>query len=545
VPFPDFAPTLPALLRASTERFAAKDLLVADGERLTYADAERRSRALARGLLAHGVGKGSRVGLLMPNGADWVLAWLAATRIGAIAVPLNTFYQARELAWTLRHADLTQLLTCARFLNHDYLERLEAALPGLAAQDAQRPLYLPQAPYLRAIHVWGKGPRAWCRGGEAALARDAARAGIDDAFLAQAESCVTPADPALIVYSSGSTADPKGAIHTHGTVVRHSLNTTDTYRMQGDDVLYSSMPFFWVGGLITGLLACQHYGATLVTHGAFEPGKVLELLERERVTLVTGWPHQGKTLAEHPSFAARDLSRVRRTSMPSLVPPAQRAPAIHSEALGMTETCSLHSGFDVYAPLPEARRGTYGRALEGMERKVIDAATGERLPPGTPGEICVRGYARMQGLYKLERESVFDADGFYRTGDSGWLDADGWLYFSGRLGEMVKTGGTNVTPAEVEAALLAYPDVLEAYVTGIPDADRGQLVVAAVVPRAGQALDGEALRVRLKADLSAYKIPRHVWVCRKDELPFSASGKLKKQELARRLAQRYSGLMPP
>jgi acyl-CoA synthetase (AMP-forming)/AMP-acid ligase II len=193
---------------------------------------------------------------------------------------------------------------------------------------------------------------------------------------------------------------------------------------------------------------------------------------------------------------------------------------------------------EVSAARPAARRGTYGRALAGMQRKLIDPVTGLELPPRSPGEICVRGFALMQGLYKLEREQVFDADGFYRTGDAGWLDEDGWLYFSGRLGEMVKTGGSNVTPAEVEAALLAQPEVLEAYVTGVPDAERGQLVVAAVVPRSGQRIDGESLRARLKTELSAYKIPRHVWVCAKDELPFTDSGKLKKPELARRIAQR-------
>jgi acyl-CoA synthetase (AMP-forming)/AMP-acid ligase II len=524
--------TLPALLRGGARSFGAKQLLVADGARLTYADAELRSRDLACGLLAQGVGKGSRIGILMPNGAGWVLAWLAATRIGAIAVPLNTFLQTRELHWSVRHADLSHLLVCPRFLSHDYLARLEEAFPELAAREADRPLHLRDAPFLRAVHVFGPGERRWARAGPPD------RGGIDDAFLAQVESCVAPADAALVVYSSGSTAEPKGAVHTHGTLVRHSLATTDTYRMCDGDVMYSSMPFFWVGGLVTGLLACQHHGATLLTHAAFEPSAVLELLERERATLATGWPHHGKTLSEHPSFAARDLSRIRRTSMPHLVAPERRAPPIHSEALGMTETCSLHSGFDVYAPLPESRRGTYGRALQGMERKVIDPASGLTLPPRTPGEICVRGRALMQGLYKREREEVFEPDGFYRTGDAGWLDEDGWLYFMGRLGEMVKTGGSNVAPAEVEAVLLAQPEVLEAYVTGIDDADRGQLVVAAVVPRSGQALDGEALRVRLKADLSAYKIPRHVWVCRKDELPFTESGKLVKAELARRIAQR-------
>jgi acyl-CoA synthetase (AMP-forming)/AMP-acid ligase II len=537
MPFPEFTPTIPVLLRTTAERFGPRALLVVDGERLTHAEADARSAALARGLLAQGLGKGARVGILMPNGVDWALAWFATTRIGAIAVLLNTFHQARELAWSVRHSDVSHVLASSRFMGHDPLARLEAALPGLRESDAARSLCLHEAPYLRAIHTFGPGDRHWARAGESELVRAGTRAGVDAELLAAVESAVTPADAAVIVYSSGSTADPKGAIHTQGTLVRQSLGVTDTYPLESGEVLFSSMPFFWVGGLITGLLACQQRGATLVTQARFEPGEALDLLERERVTQVTGWPHQGKTLAEHPSFASRDLSRIRRSSMPQLVPPERRAPEIHSEALGMTETCSLHSGFDAYAALPPERRGTYGRPLEGMSVRIIDPETGEVLPPRSPGEICVRGQALMQGLYKLEREQVFLADGFYRTGDAGWLDEEGWLYFTGRLGEMIKTAGSNVTPAEVEAALLAHPEVQEAYVTGIPDPDRGQLVVAAVVPRAGRSLAGEELRVRLKADLSAYKVPRHIWICRRHELPFTESGKLRKAELSRRIAQ--------
>jgi acyl-CoA synthetase (AMP-forming)/AMP-acid ligase II len=538
MPFPDFTPTLPVFLRTTAERFGPRTLLVSDGERLSYADAESRSRALAKGLLAQGIGKGTHVGLWMPNRVDWVVTWFALTRIGALSVPLNTFYQAKELEWTVRHADLSHLLCYARFMSHDYLARLETALDGLASRSAESPLYLRAAPYLRAIHVWGECDRRWARGGEAALAAAGRQAGLDDAFLAQIESGVTPADPMLIVYSSGSTAEPKGAVHTHGTLVRHSFNLADSFKI-GADVLYSPMPFFWIGGIITGLFMVMHHGGTLVTHGAFEPGATLELLERERVSQVMGWPHYGKTMSQHPTFASRDLSLIRRSNMPDLQAKEKQPPEIRSNSLGMTETCGPHTNFDAYVALPEKRRGTFGLPLEGVSHRVVDPATGEVLPPGKEGEICVRGYSVMQGLYKIEREQAFDADGFYHTGDGGWFDEEGWLFFKGRLGEMVKTGGANVTPSEVEAVLMTYPEVLEAYVTGIADADRGQLVVAAVVPRGGHSVDAEGLRVRLKADLSAYKVPRHIWVCAKEELPFTDSGKIRKPALAERIAKLF------
>jgi acyl-CoA synthetase (AMP-forming)/AMP-acid ligase II len=226
--------------------------------------------------------------------------------------------------------------------------------------------------------------------------------------------------------------------------------------------------------------------------------------------------------------------------MPDMVAPDRRPPPVNSTSLGMTEMCSSHTLWDQYDPLPESRRGTFGRSLEGIEHKVVDPETLDEVPVGDDSELWVRGYSLMQGLQRREREDVFEPDGWYRTGDVGHFDADGWFYFKGRLGEMIKTpGGANVTPAEIEAVLVGYDDVLEAYVTGIPAGDTGQLVVAAVVPRVEGALDGDELRGRLKGDLSAYKVPKHIWVCAKRELPFLDSGKIKKQELAARIEQRH------
>lgn len=533
MPFPSITPTIPALVRSSAARFGDKPFVVADGEELTYAELERRSARLAMNLLAGGIGKGDHVGILMPNGIAWAVAWFATTRIGAVAVPLNTFYKSSELAWTARHADLRAILAWPSLRHQDFLARLEEALPGLADQHDPGRVAVRGAPYLRTIAVWGGCDRTWAT----TLADDATPAGgdIDEDFLVDVESCVTPADDVTIIYTSGSTGPPKAPVHTHGALVRHTYNLTFHYGVTNDSVMFTAMPFFWVGGLITGLHAVIHHGATLITQPAFDAADALELIEAHRATITLGWPQQGKTLAEHPDFAKRDLSSVTRTSMPAIVPDERRPKG--PNALGMTELCGNHVGVDPYVPQSPERSQTGGLTIDGLEHVVVDPESGQPVPIGTEGEIWARGYSLMQRLYKREREDVFTPDGYYRTGDCGFQAEDGWITFTGRLGDLIKTGGgTNVTPAEVELALSNCDGVLEAYVVGAQDRDHGTVVAAAVVPRGAATLDGEALRAAVREQLSAYKVPKFIWVTDKGQLPFTATGKIKKTDLADQLS---------
>jgi acyl-CoA synthetase (AMP-forming)/AMP-acid ligase II len=535
----DGAPdTAGAFARALARRHGDRPLVVLGDERLSYAEADERSAALARSLLACGVGKGTRVGLLMPNGPDWVVAWLAAARVGALVVPLNTFLKARELGWVLGHADVDTLLCVDRFLGNDYPERLERFAPELSGQTT--PLRCRALPYLRRVFVWGDGP-AWTRSRAQLAALNRGHPALDDAFLRAVEARVDPADPMVVIYSSGSTADPKGAVHAHGAVLRHARRL-NAYRGLGpDDRIYSPMPFFWVGGFVFSLLSAMHAGACLVTEEVFEPGATLALLERERVTVVAGWPHYGKALVEHPDFPRRDLSSLRAGNLWEILPGGPVDPALRPNSLGMTETCGPHTMDRMDRVLPEALRGSFGRAVPGVEHRVVDPATGEALPPGATGEICVRGESLMLGLYKVERAATFDADGFYHTGDAGHFDADGVLFFEGRLGELIKTAGANVTPREVEAVLAALSDVAEAHVVGVPHPDRGENVAAAVVLREGCGAERETLRAAARRELSAYKVPRHLFFVRREELPSTDTGKVDKRRLRAWLAERIAG----
>lgn len=542
--FPDYEPTVPEFLAQITKRYGANPLILLGERRITYAEAARASARLARGLLARGFGKGSRVAVLAPNGPDWVVWWLAVTRIGAVMVPLNTFYKPRELGYALRHSDASALITVARLLTNDYLERLEVCAPGLAGQRVGA-LYARELPHLRHVFVSGDSRgRSWVAPLSDLEAAAAAASAPDAAFLAEVEACVTPADPMLVIYSSGSTADPKGAVHSQGAPLRHACNTNQFRDLESTDRIFSPMPFFWVGGFVFNLLSAMHAGAFLLCEEAFEPGETLALLERERATIASGWPHYSKALAEHPSFASRDLSSIRAGNLYAVLPEAARPadPELRSNSLGMTETCGPHTYDRMDVDLPVRLRGSFGHAVPGVEHKIVHPETGATLPPGEVGEICVRGYSLMLGLYKQEREDVFDRDGYYHTGDAGYFDADGVLFFKARLGEMIKTAGANVTPREVEVVIETFPEVVSAFVVGLPDPVRGQNVAAAVVLKRGAALDADTARARLREQLSSYKVPRQWWFAAKEELPFTDSGKIDKKRLAALLAERLAQL---
>ena len=536
--FPAFTPTSGQLARSAAAQRGDKALAILGDERLSYAEADVRSAALAKGLLASGAGKGTRVGLLAGNSPDWIVGWLGITRIGAVGVLLNTYSKAKELGWVLRHCDAQVLLTVDAHLGHDYLERLEQAIPGLEDQHQER-IFVESHPYLRSIWTWGAGRRPWAAPVADLMARGAS---ITEGLLRECEREVTPADPMAVVYSSGSTSDPKGAIHAHGAAVRHAHNLWQMRDLIEADVLYTPMPLFWVGGFSFTLIAAMHAGATLVFEEQFEPAATLELIERERITQVLGWPHMAKALVDHPTFAERDLSSIRGGSYAALLPQDQQADAEvpRANSLGMTETLGPHTFDSKDHALPPEKEGSFGLSVPGVEHKIVDPVTLEDAPIGQSGELWLRGYSLMLGLHKRERSEVFTPDGWYRTGDGGYFDEDGHFYFTGRLGDLIKSAGMNITPRDVELVLEGMPEVVMAFVTGIPAGDRGEDVAAAIALRPGETLEPEVVRSRVKEEIASYKVPRHVAVfANQTDLPWLDSGKVDRRRLTAILVQRF------
>jgi len=509
--------TVGAVLAAQAQARASHPLLICDDDRISYADAEHRSALLARGLIALGAGKGTHVGLLFPNGTSFVVTALAAARIGAVVVPFTTFATAPELRQQLADGDVQILLAARSYRSHRYDERLGDLCPITGAERAFS-CTNPAVPQLRHI-VFELD----------ALAELAA--GVDENLLDALAADVDPCDPLAIIYTSGSTAAPKGVIHTHGSLIGHQRNLNEIRALSDLDVLFCNSPFFWVGGFAFGLLASLVAGATLLCSNATDAGQILDLLEAEKPTLTNGFAATMTRLADHPSFATRDLSSVRRGNLYPIMAPEVRPldPELRHNMLGLTETGGTVLLSADESDQPESRRGSYGRPAPGFEVKVIKA-DGEPVVTGDPGELCFRGPYLMQRYHRRSREGSFDADGWLHTGDTVCADLDGFLYFLGRRTAMIKTAGANVSPVEVENAIGRVTG-LTAYVLGLPDPDRGQVVGAVLALREGQPFDETALREGLAKELSSYKIPRRIAAVRDNAIALLSSGKVDRQRL--------------
>jgi acyl-CoA synthetase (AMP-forming)/AMP-acid ligase II len=528
---PAYEPTLPNLFSDSMARYADLPLIVTGARRMTFAQADARSRTIAANLLAQGIGKGTRVGILCPNNPDWIAAFMAVTRIGAMAVLISTLYQRRELGWLLRHADLHGLIMVDGFLSHDYVARLEEIAPSIAGGDGAAPLMLPELPFLRRVWVWGDRRPAWARGAAELEAPPTPRAA---ALVDAAQANVAPADLAVLMYTSGTTADPKGVFHNHAGVIRS--HTVRSSRWGGTATRVLTLgPFCWAAGFLT-MLHALHNGSCLVTAATPKIADVTAAAIDGDVNQISAQPALIRQLREALDLAGKPIAPGLAAFLAGPLDEAGRPvpPERQSRGLGMTETVAMHS-FEPGSIMPADKPAAFGRGTPDIERRIRDPQTHAWLGVDQDGELCLRGPGLFPGLYKKQRQEVFDADGWYATGDLCRIDADGYLFFHGRGSEMIKTTGANVAPREVELALEAYPDVQEAGVFGLPGEGRDEIVVAVVAPAAEARLDADELRRRLRGDISSFKAPKVIHIVPLERLPRTGSGKLDKRLVKERL----------
>jgi acyl-CoA synthetase (AMP-forming)/AMP-acid ligase II len=431
------ASTLGGLLAFAAAHHGEREAFVDGGRRLSHAGMHAAARTLARALLAAGAAKGTRVALLMGNRIEWVAAAFGAWMAGCVVVPVNTFAPAEEREYVLRHSDAALLLMQPSLRRHAYLDELCAAHPSLP--DAS-------LPRLRTVCCVDldrpRGPvRPWAEFLDGA-------GDYPESLLDAAVEDVHPEDDAVVIYTSGTSARPKGVLHVHRAPVLSSFRWAALQRFTPAERIWTTMPFFWSAGLCKGLGAALAAGGCMVLQQWFDPAEVLELIERERVTTVLCRAHQEAALAAHADAAHRDLRSLRRSEPDG---PLRRHGAADWDgfdrggAYGLTEMCTLATSCPPGAP-ESIRRDTHGRAFPGTVVRIVDPDTGAVLPPGVEGEIAVGGDTLMRGYHKRPRAEVFDAEGLFHTGDAGWLDADGWLHWQGRRTGMIKTAGANVSP---------------------------------------------------------------------------------------------------
>jgi len=513
--------TVPVLLDEQAARFGAREALVGGGTRLTYAQLREEVRGFAKGLYALGVRKGDHVAILMGNRPEWIVADLAACALGAVMVAVNTWVTARELCYVLAHSDTKVLVASDNFLKYDYfalldeLEPLAAALPRLE----------------RIVHVGVRGYK-----GSLPFADVFARGRmVSDEELARAARAIDPHDVCYLLYTSGSTSTPKGVQLQHYALIENMWYIGERMHVTERDRLWLAVSLFWGLGCENALFNLLTHGGCVVLQEHFEPGEALRLIEAERCTLLYGTPNMAQAMAEHPDRPVRDVSSLRSGGTVGTPEQIRRVVDLGAREIcniyGLTETYGNCAVTDAAEPL-DIRMVSVGPPLPGVDLRIVDEH-GRPLAPGEVGEIRVKGYVTV-GYYKDDEKNraAFDADGYFVTGDLGALDAEGRLYFRGRIKEMIKTGGINVAPVEVEEALMAHPAVKLACVTGVPDARRDEVIAALIVCEAGQSVAEADLLAHCRRALAAYKIPRLVKFVNEAELPLTVTGKLQKNRLA-------------
>jgi acyl-CoA synthetase (AMP-forming)/AMP-acid ligase II len=476
-----------------------------------------------------------RVAVHMANRPEFAVASFAIAMLGAVLVPVNTFATPDEREYILRHSDSALLLFQRSLLKHDFLEELLHILPELNSPPTS-PLYNTKTPQLRQVVALGlEQSRGRVQAWDAFLERgDDFPDAVLDAMIAE----VYPADDGLIIYTSGTTSRPKGVLHMQRAAVIQSWRIADDMRLSTSDRVWTTYPFFWSAGICMALGATMAAGATLVLQETFEPGAALQCLVDERANATQCWPHQAKAMAEHPLYRTLDLSHIDK-EVYRLQPDTDPELDLWGTqgSFGMTETFTFTSNLPADAPV-SLRRRTAGKPLPGMSVRILDKQSGAPLATGEEGEIAVKGLTLMRGYYKVEPEATFDADGYYHSQDGGHLDAQGYLHWKGRLSNIIKTGGANVSPLEIEETLLGYPNMRVGIPFGAPHPSLGEVIVLCAVAMEGHTLDETAILASIKKKLAAYKLPRKILLFRESDLNFTGnqkiqSGKLIEQALTR------------
>jgi len=532
--------TIGDALRMTAKRCPDRTAVVGMGTRLSFAALDRAADEVAHGLRALGVVRGDQVALWLTNSPDWVVCWMACTRIGAVLVPVNTRFKPDEVAYILSQSDARVLIAMDAYWGIDFLGMIGELAPGLA-QSQPGALQCAPLPQLRAVVLWNDVQAPGTTHLHALRAEGARRMAAGETLPA-----ANPDDAVIIVYTSGTTGHPKGAMHGH-IVMRNVANVARVMHIEPDDVILGHMPFYHVAGAFTEVIPTILLGCTLVTMPQWVPDEALDTIERERVTIFGGIPTHFIDCLDAIRRRPRDVSCLKSAWIGGAPVTPDVAMAAKQElglkalqaVYGMTETtaATVFSEFD--APL-EVLCDNKGRPIGEFEVAVVDPASGRSLAAGEVGEVRVRGHLVMKGYYRnpTATAEAITPEGWFCSGDLGVIDEQGYLKITGRLKEMFIVGGSNAYPAEIERIVQGLPEVKQAVVVGVPDRRLGEVGYAFIQLHEGQTLAPEVLTARCRALMADYKVPRHVRIV--DDFPRTSTGKIQRFVLQQQARERLA-----
>lgn len=537
--------TLGGYLREVTQRFGPNEALVLrEGDsivRWTYDDLWQRSVQVARALISSGVGKGTRVGILQTNRPEFLASLFGTALAGGVASTISTFYTPTELEQVLKMSGVSVLLLERSVLKKDFAEIVTGLEPQIASA-APGELASVKFPFLRHLAMVDTDEAlGGIEGWSTFLARGQE---VSPQLMDAAAAAVLPSDPGILKFSSGSTGKAKGILSAHRGVCLQLWRWAQWYSVDPAYPvrMWSANGFFWSGNFAMALGGTLSSGGSLILQRWFDAEAALKLMEVERATFLNAWPHQWAQLEGAPNYQTVDLSAMHYIDAAT---PIARHPTIKTtwrepgQAYGNTETFTLIS---VYASgTPEAVAGkSHGIPTAGSTIKIVEPMTGETMPLGERGEVAVKGPTLMLGYLGIPLDESLDVDGFLRTGDGGYIDEQGRLFWEGRLNDIIKTGGANVSPLEIDAVIRECEGVKVSQTVGVPDELLGEMVVACIVPHDGVKLDESAIKNFAKQTLASYKVPRRVLFFNEDELATTGSAKIKTADLRKLAAERLA-----
>ncbi len=523
--------TLGQMLDAAAERNPSQEAIVFKAERVSYGLLKRRADAFARGLLALGLGPGDHVVVWMPNRVEWNVANLGIAKAGGVTVTCNSRYKAFEVEYVLGHSDAKALILADRFdaAGIDYIEILREICPEIERPGGR--LRSARFPSLEHVIVLGDRVPAGCRPWT-----DIERLGSSIGAPALDGIRVGPDDAAAMLYTSGTTGEPKGCLLSHGNIYYKCRVYQDLHGWTARDRYLVPVPYFHIFGAMGGVAANCLAGSTQVVMDVFDPAEAMRLIEVERVTIFSGVPTMFITILGHPSFGRFDLRSLRTGSIGAAPVPVEIMRRIldsdHGlgmDALvvyGLTEATGGTHWTRPGDPI-DKRVSTVGLRTPEIEDRIVDAVTGAPLGPGEEGEVCIAGPTLMLGYYKNPAATAEKVrDGWLHTGDMGVKDSEGYVRITGRLTDMIIVGGFNTYPAEIENFFLRHPKVLDVSIVGVPDPVMGEAVMAFVIPKAGETLTEDDIAAFARGRIANFKVPKYIEIV--ESFPLTGSGKVQK-----------------